>query len=67
MFPWRPNSVQLQQPRSVLRRCPKLDKKTSIADLDLRQKVRPYLLANDCFYVPPLLAFRMCGHRYAFS
>ncbi|TAX26311.1 hypothetical protein ELI06_24465 (plasmid) [Rhizobium leguminosarum] len=54
-------------PRSVLRGCPKVDKKTSIADLYLGQKVGPYLFANNRFYVPPLLDLRMCGHRHAFS
>lgn len=36
-----------RHPRSVLRGCPKVDEKTSIADLYLRQKVRPYLFANN--------------------
>jgi hypothetical protein len=56
-----------QPPRSVFRGCPKIDKKTSIANLYLGQKVGPYLFANNRFYVPPLLALRMCGHRYALS
>ncbi len=38
-----------RHPRSVLRGCPKIDKKTSIADLYLCQKVRPYLFANNRF------------------
>ncbi|TAW13587.1 hypothetical protein ELI20_25605 (plasmid) [Rhizobium ruizarguesonis] len=56
-----------RHPRSVLRGCPKIDKKTSIPDLYLCQKVRPYLFANNRFQVPPLLALRMCRHRHAFS
>jgi hypothetical protein len=61
-------SVEQRSPQQISASgTPKVDEKTAIADLYLGQQVRPYLLANNRFYVPPLLALRMCGHRYTFS